>query len=204
MPKKDIKHFLIYRPFLAVFSQIPSAHIFHIFLMSRKHHQKNASNSCPGSNFTRRVSPPKFAICAFWRCCCVENDLIAIEWERAKQTSQPNFLSHPDERARRSLVEQRERVWVGGLAPKRIERGVWSNFNHVLRVCFQMVATSEADSSGSVGDTTGTTLSKLRQTLSSGLMTAQETGEWVRAKRPQIITLMNCDVQWLNRTKTTN
>ena len=72
----------------------------------------------------------------------------------------------------------------------------WSNFNHVLRVCFQMVATSEADSSGSagVGDTTGTTLSKLRQTLSSGLMSAQETGECLR----QIITLMNCDVQWLN------
>jgi len=53
-----------------------------------------------------------------------------------------------------------------------------------------MVTTTEAESSGTGGggDTTGTTLSKLRQTLSSGLMTAQETGElahFARAKQLQ-------------------
>ncbi|XP_065348857.1 regulating synaptic membrane exocytosis protein 1 isoform X3 [Cloeon dipterum] len=51
---------------------------------------------------------------------------------------------------------------------------------NVMHFMKKMVATTESDSSGSAtggggGDTTGTTLSKLRQTLSSGLMSAQET-----------------------------
>ncbi|XP_059468739.1 regulating synaptic membrane exocytosis protein 1-like isoform X2 [Neocloeon triangulifer] len=48
---------------------------------------------------------------------------------------------------------------------------------NVMYFMKKMVTTTETESSGSAtgGDTTGTTLSKLRQTLSSGLMSAQET-----------------------------